>query len=125
MAGVGEQNGVAVRRRVDDGLCADHAAGAGPVRDHDLLAEPLRQLVRVQARQDVDGGARGDRRDDGDQPIWELLLGLRRLGLARLGMSRTRRPTQAGRRERGHRKPRKHHGLVLLSAVPAGAVLFQ
>src|SRR5215813_7921799 len=36
-AGTSHTNGVAVWRRLGDGVDADHAAGAGPVLDHDRL----------------------------------------------------------------------------------------
>ena len=42
---------------MDRGFAADIAAGAGPVLDHDLLAEPLRQPLADQARGDVDRAA--------------------------------------------------------------------
>jgi hypothetical protein len=45
-------------------LCADIAAGTGPVLDDELLTEPLRQPLADQARRDVGrAGRRLPRRD--------------------------------------------------------------
>ena len=51
---------IAIRRRAHDRLGADIAAGARPVLDNELLAEPLRQPLTHQARDDV-GRAAGAR----------------------------------------------------------------
>ena len=40
-----EEDGVAVRRRADHRLGTEIVAGARPVLDHELLAEPLGQCV--------------------------------------------------------------------------------
>ena len=45
---------IAVRRRAHDRLGGDIAAGARPVLDDELLAEPLRQPLTHQARDDVE-----------------------------------------------------------------------
>src|SRR5712691_1664203 len=44
---------IAVRGRLDDSLGADIAAGAWPVVDDEGLAEPVRQPLTHQAREDV------------------------------------------------------------------------
>ena len=48
-----QEQRVAVRRRAHDRLGADIAAGARPVLDDEWLAEPLRQPLADQARDDV------------------------------------------------------------------------
>ena len=54
---------VTVRGRSHDDLGADIAAGAGPVFDDELLAEPLRQRLSNEARDDV-GCIAGRKADD-------------------------------------------------------------
>jgi len=49
----GNADRVAVGRGLGDRIGADIAARAGPVLDHDLLAEPVAQLLRQDARNDV------------------------------------------------------------------------
>src|SRR5215471_10501309 len=49
----GQQEGVTVCRRLYDRLGADIARGASTILDDELLAEPLRQPLRHQARDDV------------------------------------------------------------------------
>ena len=44
---------VAILRRLGDELGPDIAAGTGPIVHDDLLAEPLRKLLRDEARDDV------------------------------------------------------------------------
>jgi hypothetical protein len=56
-----------------DGLGADIAAATRPVVDNKLLAEPLRQPLSHQAREDVGRAARRERHDDAHRP--------RRIGL--------------------------------------------
>jgi hypothetical protein len=51
---------IAVRRRPHDHFGADIAAGARPVLDDELLAEPLRQPLPDQARQNVGRAAGGE-----------------------------------------------------------------
>ena len=53
-----QEKRVAVRRRTHDRLGGDIAAGAGPVLDDEWLAEPLRQPLTHQARDDVGRAAR-------------------------------------------------------------------
>ena len=62
-AGRADADRVAVGRRLRDRVEADRAAGAGPVLDDDRLAEQLGERRRDQARVQVDGAARGERRD--------------------------------------------------------------
>ena len=62
------QERVAVGRRFDDFLRADHAAGAGAVLDHDRLAELLLQHVADQARRHVGGPSGAEGNDDPDRP---------------------------------------------------------
>ena len=57
-----QEERVAVRRRAHDRLGADIAAGARPVLDDELLAEPLRQPLTDQARDDVGRAAGGQSR---------------------------------------------------------------
>ncbi len=53
-----DQDGVAVRRRVDDAFGRDIAAGARLVLDHELLAEPLGETLADEARQHIGRPAR-------------------------------------------------------------------
>ena len=62
------QERVAVGRRFDDLLRADHAAGAGAVLDHDRLAELLLQHVADQARRHVGRSSGAEGNDDPDRP---------------------------------------------------------
>ena len=55
--GIDQQHRVAVRFRIDHRLGGDVVAGAGLVFDDELLAEPLRQPLADQARDDVGGAA--------------------------------------------------------------------
>ena len=68
-----QEQRVAVRRRVHDHLGPDIAAGARPIFDDELLAEPLRQPLAHQARDDVGRAAGGIADDDVHRP--------RRIGL--------------------------------------------
>src|SRR5262249_56016442 len=54
-----QEERVAVRRRPDDRLGADRAAGSGAVVDHERLAEPFLQPLRQRPRKNVAGAARG------------------------------------------------------------------
>ena len=54
-----QEERIAVRRRTHDRLGGDIAAGARPVLDDELLAEPLRQPLTDQARDDVGRAAGG------------------------------------------------------------------
>ena len=64
---------IAVRGRAHDRLGADIAAGTRPVVDDELLAEPLRQPLTDQARDDVGRAAGGIANNDAHRP--------RRIGL--------------------------------------------
>ena len=79
-----QEERVAVRRRAHDRLGGDIAAGARPVLDDEWLAEPLRQPLTDQAREDVGRAAGGKADDDAHRP--------RRIGLrpgdARYGRER-------------------------------------
>ena len=55
-----QEQRVAVRGRAHDRLGGDIAAGARPVLDDELLAEPLRQPLTHQAREDVGRAAGGE-----------------------------------------------------------------
>ncbi len=68
-----QEQRIAVRRRAHDRLGGDIAAGARPVFDDELLAEPLRQPLADQARDDVGRAAGGKADDDAHRP--------RRIGL--------------------------------------------
>ena len=68
-----QEERVAVRRRTHDRLGGDIATGARPVLDDEWLAEPLRQPLTHQAREDVVRTAGGKADDDAHRP--------RRIGL--------------------------------------------
>jgi hypothetical protein len=55
IGGVDQQDRVAVGRGVHHHLGADVVAGAGPVVDHELLAEMLGKVLAQDSRQDVGG----------------------------------------------------------------------
>ena len=55
---------VAIRVGLDALLDAEQAAGAGPVLDDDLRAEPLGEPLRSEARDEVRAAAGGERHDD-------------------------------------------------------------
>ena len=59
---VDQEKRVAVRRRTHDRFGADIAAGTRPVLDDEWLAEPLRQPLTDQARDDVGARRRRERR---------------------------------------------------------------
>src|SRR5262249_53119927 len=63
-----QEERVAVRRRPDDRLGADGAAGSGAVVDHERLAEPLLPPLRQRPRKNVAGAAGGKRHDDTHRP---------------------------------------------------------
>ena len=60
----GDQEGVAVGRRLGDDLRADDGVGAGLGIDHHLLAEPRRQRIGDHPHHGVDRAARIERHDD-------------------------------------------------------------
>ena len=80
VGGDGEQQRVAVGRRIDHRLDADIGAAARLVLDHDRLAEPVRQPLRQEPRNQVGGAAGRIGHDPSHRP--------RRLGL-REGKLRT------------------------------------
>ena len=59
-----QQQGVAIGRRFGDKALADHAAGARPVLDDELLPEELAHLGRHLPRHEVVAASRSDRDDD-------------------------------------------------------------
>ena len=69
-----EKERVAVGGRAHDGFGGDIAGGARPVLDDEWLAEPLRQPLAHQAREDVIRGT-GGKADD--QAHWPSRIGLR------------------------------------------------
>jgi hypothetical protein len=60
--GAGQQR-VAVRCRLGDRFRCEIAVGAGPVLDHDRLAERLRHRLRDETRHEVGRAARRDRNE--------------------------------------------------------------
>ena len=68
-AGVGEPERIAVRLGTRDLLGADAAAAADAVLDHELLAEPLAELLRDDAGDGVGAAAGGERHDEADRPL--------------------------------------------------------
>jgi hypothetical protein len=60
---------IAVRARPCRRLGADRAAGARPVVNDEGLAEPLRQPLTDQTRENVEGAAGREANDDMDRPI--------------------------------------------------------
>ena len=74
------QQRVAVGRRARDRLQREIAAGARPVVDHHRLAEPLRQRLPDEPRDDVGRAAGGNENDQGHRP---RRISLRRIGCAR------------------------------------------
>jgi len=69
----GHEERIAIRCRTHDRLRGDITAGARPVLDDELLAEPLREPLADQACDDVGAAAGGKADDDADRP--------RRIGL--------------------------------------------
>jgi hypothetical protein len=61
-----EQDRIAVGRRLGGRGSSDIAGGAGPVVNHDLLAELLGELDAERSRQHVGGAAGRERHDHGD-----------------------------------------------------------
>ena len=74
VAATDQEQRVAVRRRSYDDFGADITAGTRPVLDDEWLAEPLRQPLTDQAREDVGRAARGKADNHVHRP--------RRIGLA-------------------------------------------
>ena len=69
----GEQDGVAVGGRLFERVDPDDAVGAGPILDDNRLRPGLAQLVRNQARDEVERAARRKRNDEFDRPIGIIL----------------------------------------------------
>ena len=67
-AGMAEEQGVAVRRALDEGPGADQAGAAGAVVHHDLLTQRDRKLFRHDAGHGVDAAARRIGHDQRDGP---------------------------------------------------------
>ena len=107
----GDADRVAVGRRLGDRVGADIAAGADPVVDHDLLAQPGPQPLRQDARDDVGAAAGRERHDQPDRPVRPGSVAGLRGGGARC----------QHRRQRHRHKPhhRKSPGVAALNE-PAG-----
>ncbi len=71
---------VAVGRRLRGEVHADGQRAAGPVVDHDLLADGVAERSGEQARQRVGGAAGGLRHDEVDRPIRKVRQGRARDG---------------------------------------------
>jgi hypothetical protein len=76
---VGHQHRVAVGRAFDRRLDADRSTCAGPVLDHDLLAEQPRQILGRHPRHEIEPAARRQRHDEADGPGRPPAVGRRRL----------------------------------------------
>src|SRR5262245_36000900 len=83
---------VAVRDGLGDRVGADIAACAGAVLDHDLLAEPVAQLLRDDARNDVRAAAGREGYDQADRSLRPSVVA----GLGN-GGDRDHRPCQCDR----------------------------
>ena len=103
-----QEERVAVRRRTHDRLGGDIAAGARPVLDDEWLAEPLRQPLTHQAREDVVRAAGGKADDDAHRP--------RRIGL-RPREARYGRKHGSARCQMQKLAARKFHGVLLWSEL--------
>ena len=71
--GANQQQRVAVGRRIHHGLGPDIAPAARPVVDDEGLAEPFRQPLGNQPRDDIVSAARGKADDDAHRPRWICL----------------------------------------------------
>ena len=65
----GEEDGVAVGRRLGERIGREIAARAGAILHHHRLAELLGELVAEEPGQGVDGAAGRERHDDADGPV--------------------------------------------------------
>ena len=106
-----QEQRIAVGRRVGSGLGTDIAAGARPVVDDELLAEPLRQPVADQAGVDVGRGA-GRKADDD-------MHGPRRVGFGAHD-ARHGRERGTARRQLQNFSTRKPHGPLRSPSQHAG-----
>jgi hypothetical protein len=96
---------------VEHGFCADIAARAGAVLDHERLAEPCAQPLCDDARSGVDAAARCDVDDDLDRPAGIIRLRLRR---------RRRRQQRAGENDRGETAHLSSRGPLLNACFNPG-----
>lgn len=110
-----KQQRVAVGGRIDHGLGADIAAGAGTVLGDEGLAKPVREPLPDQPRRDVDAAARGKARDDAHRPrrIVERERGVRQ---GRQSGTKARQLQEAAARRlrrssSGHDRRLHRHGL--------------
>ena len=115
--GANQQQRVAVGRRIHHGLGPDIAPAARPVVDHEGLAEPFRQPLGNQPRDDIVSAARGKADNDAHRPRWICL----RPSDARHGRERGSAPCQmqefsAGKFHhlyaRGQRVARERAGVI-------------
>ena len=112
-AGGADREDVAVGRRLGDRIEPDRTAGAGPVLDHDGLAEARLQLRLEGARHDLGGAAR---REGDDQPDRA-----RRIGLRGDAAHEAHKGREA--QHRGRRRGCLHHRRQGVSLRPAAAHL--
>ena len=66
----GEQQSVAVGRRLGDKLTPDNPVGSAAVVDDDLLFKALAELRGHNIRHDAGRASRRKRHDKGDWPVW-------------------------------------------------------
>jgi len=97
-----QEERVSVGGRAHYGLGADVAAAARPVLDDEWLAEPLREPLTDQARDDVTWATRSKGDDDPHRP--------RRIGL-RPSEARDRRQSGSARRKMQKSSARQGHGV--------------
>ena len=90
----GEQDGVAVGRRLGERIGREIAAGAGAVLHHHRLVELLAELVAEEPGDGIDGAAGRERHDDADGPVG-IGLGQRVAGRKRQGRQRDRKRNTA------------------------------
>ena len=115
----GDQQGVAIRRRLDDHVGADVATRARAVVDDDRLPPAFRQLLPDCAREDVHAGPRSEGDDDLHRPVRIRLLCALRRGLRRCA---AREQSGAGKRDDPlhrsplHRSRRTSHRFLLCAA---------
>src|SRR5205823_12851519 len=70
---LGEEQRIAVGRRVGDVIPADVAVAAGPVLHDHRLAERLAQLAEYLPRHGIGGAAGNEGHHQPDRPIWKTL----------------------------------------------------
>jgi len=64
---------IAVRCRLRDAVCADHAAGPADVLDDDLLAQDVRERLAQDSGDDIGRAAGRERNHHGHRPGWPVL----------------------------------------------------